>query len=104
MIQKMRNKSVMGQLKTPKLFDTNIKPLLIESRLGHHEEFFNMTSRFKEVLTDDRQDRNMVLPICGYQGHRRGDRSQNYFGKSFRDVTIQSKHLERQIRSKSPVM
>lgn len=94
----------MGMVKSPKLADTNLKPLLIESRLGHRDEFFNLTSRFQEVLTDDKKDRNMVLPICGYQGHRRGDRSQNFFGKSYRDVTIQSKHLERQIRSKSPVM
>jgi len=43
----------------------------------------------------------MVIPVCGYGGHRRGDRSQNFFGKSFRDTTIQSKKLERGLRKSS---
>lgn len=40
----------------------------------------------------------MVIPVCGYGGHRRGDRSQNFFGKSFRDTAIQSKFLEREMK------
>jgi len=40
----------------------------------------------------------MVIPICGYGGHRRGDHSQNFFGKSFRETMIQSKCLERELR------
>ena len=43
----------------------------------------------------------MVIPIVGYGGHRRGDRSQNYFGKNFRDTTIQSKRLERNLMGNS---
>lgn len=43
----------------------------------------------------------MILPIAGYGGHRRGDRSQNFFGKSFRDTAIQSKRLERNLRKSS---
>jgi hypothetical protein len=40
----------------------------------------------------------MVVPVVGYGGHRRGDRSQNLFGKSFRDTAIQSKFIEREFR------
>lgn len=97
-----RNKSVLGTHKSPYI-DTTLKPILIETRLASHEEFFNLTNGFQQVLTDDKKDRKMVLPICGYMGHRRGDRSQNYFGKSYRETTIQSKHLERTFRSKSPL-
>lgn len=62
-----------------------------------------MTNGFKNALIDDKSDRRMILPVCGYMGHRRGERSQNYFGKSFRETTIQSKHLERGLRSRSPL-
>lgn len=68
--------------------DTTLRPILIESRLANHEEFFNLTNGFQQVLTEDKKDRKMVLPVCGYGGHRRGDKSQNYFGKSFRETTI----------------
>lgn len=85
--QTSRNKSVMGTHTSPKM-DTTLKPILIESRLANHEEFFNLTNGFQQVLTEDKKDRKMVLPVCGYMGHRRGDRSQNYFGKSFRETTI----------------
>ena len=43
----------------------------------------------------------MVVPVVGYGGHRRGDRAQNYFGKSFRETTIKSKCLERELGSVS---
>ncbi len=43
----------------------------------------------------------MVIPITGYGGHRRGDRSQNFFGKSFREVSLQSKKLQRDFKSPS---
>lgn len=89
-------------MKNQTLTQVQLKPLLIEGQLGTHEDFFKLSNRFKEALTNDRQDRKMILPISGYQGHRRGDRSHNFFGKSYRDITIQCKHLERAIRAGSP--
>lgn len=65
-----------------------IKPILIETALGTNENFWKLSNRFKEAVADDHADRRMVLPISGYQGHRRGDRSHNFFGKSYRDITI----------------
>jgi hypothetical protein len=36
-----------------------------------------------------------VIPIAGYGGHRKGETSENIFGKCFRDVSIKSKNIER---------
>jgi hypothetical protein len=60
-----------------------------------------MSDGFKQIFANDKKDQKMVIPIVGYGGHRRGDRSQNYFGKSFRDNAIQSKRLERNLRGSS---
>lgn len=80
---------------------TNIKPRIIESKVSEKEDFYNLSDGFKRIFADDKKDRKLVIPVVGYGGHRRGDRSQNYFGKSFRDTTIQSKCLERNFRSNS---
>jgi hypothetical protein len=37
----------------------------------------------------------IVIPIAGYGGHRKGEKSENLFGKCFRDVSIKSKIIER---------
>jgi len=34
------------------------------------------------------------VPIAGYTGHRMGYRSQNFYGKNYRDCSIQSKILQ----------
>ena len=57
-----------------------------------------MTDGFKNVFTNDKKDRKMVISVVGYSGHRRGNRSQNFFGKSYRDVSLQSKQLEREMQ------
>ncbi len=77
---------------------THVKPKLLESKVSANEKFFNLTDGFKQVFADDSKDKSLVIPVVGYGGHRRGDRSQNFFGKSFRDTTLQSKYLEREFR------
>lgn len=63
-----------------------------------------MSDGFKKIFTKDKKDQKMVIPITGYGGHRRGDRSQNFFGKSFRETSLQSKKLQRDLTvPKSPV-
>jgi len=78
-----------------------VKPKVLESRISTSESFFNLSDGFKRVFSNDARDRRMVVPVCGYAGHRRGDRSQNFFGKSFRETSVQSKFLERQFRKKN---
>ena len=74
-----------------------MRPRLIESRVSNREAFFNMTDGFKNVFTNEGKDRRMVISVVGYSGHRRGNRSQNFFGKNYRDVSLQSKLLEREL-------
>jgi len=52
-----------------------------------------LSDGFKKVFAKDKADEKMIIPISGYGGHRRGDRSQNFFGKSFRESSLQSKKL-----------
>jgi hypothetical protein len=37
----------------------------------------------------------MKLPVVGYSGHRKGEKAENLFSKSFRDTTMQSQKLLR---------
>jgi hypothetical protein len=77
----------------------SVKPRLLEGKVGLQEKFFSMTDGFKKVFACDSKDQKMVIPVVGYGGHRRGDRSQNLFGKNFRETTLQSKCIEREFRS-----
>jgi len=79
----------------------SVKPRILESKVSTNPEFYNLSDGFKRIFADDKKDRKVVIPVVGYGGHRRGDRSQNFFGKSFRDTTIQSKCMERNFRSQS---
>jgi hypothetical protein len=72
-----------------------IKPMLLESSLDSNEAFFKLSARMQSIFLNDKQDTKMVLPTSGYAGHRRGVNSRNFHGKSEREVTIQSKLLER---------
>jgi len=72
---------------------------MLENRAVRNSEFYTLSEGFKKVFTCDKADQKMVVPVVGYGGHRRGDRSQNHFGKSFRETTIKSKVLERDFRS-----
>jgi hypothetical protein len=72
---------------------------MLENRAVRNSDFYTLSEGFKKVFTNDRRDQKMVVPVVGYGGHRRGDRSQNLFGKSFRETTIKSKVLEREFRS-----
>lgn len=61
-----------------------------------------MSNDFRSKLQkEDKRDQKMVIPISGYSGHRRGVKSQNFFGKSFREVSLQSKKLQRELSHES---
>ena len=70
------------------LNDFNVKPKILESKISQREDFFALSDGFKRIFSTDRKDEKLVLPIAGYGGHRRGDRSQNFFGKSFRETSL----------------
>jgi len=71
----------------------DVKPKILESKVSTKTDFFNLSDGFKKIFAADKQDQKLIIPISGYGGHRRGDRSQNFFGKSFRETSLQSKKL-----------
>ena len=46
-----------------------------------------------ETQLSDRAE--VRIPAVGYAGHRTGYKSQNFYGKNFRDCAIQSKMVQR---------
>lgn len=68
--------------------DFNVKPKVLESKISQRDDFFNLSDGFKKIFAKDPKDVKMIIPIAGYGGHRRGDRSQNFFGKSFRESSL----------------
>ena len=85
------------------LKDVDVKPRLLESRVTEDGNFMKLSDGFRRVFANEKEDKKIILPIAGYGGHRRGDRSQNFFGRPFREISIQSKRLQRQLEmSTSP--
>lgn len=101
-----------------------LKPSLIESRVAESPDTFNKLGEgFKKLFLDNNASqmvtrgglssqklipppafaayagggspKPIVIPIAGYGGHRKGETSENLFGKCFRDVSIKSKIIER---------
>ena len=52
-----------------------VKPRVLESKVSEHQEFYNLSDGFKKIFGEDRQDRKIIIPVVGYGGHRRGERS-----------------------------
>jgi hypothetical protein len=77
-----------GGFSTANFKQFDVKPRLLETRIVDDDRFLKISEKFKRVFSGDREDQRLVLPISGYGGHRRGDRSQNFFGKPFREITI----------------
>jgi hypothetical protein len=77
--------------------EAEVKPKLLESKIVNKQSFFSLSNGFQKVFANER-DKKLSIPIAGYSGHVRGDKAQNYFGKTFRDTAIQSKRLERSLQ------
>jgi hypothetical protein len=74
--------------KKGKSVEMNIKPRVLESRASARPGFFRLSDGYQKVFSNDNSDSKMVVPVCGYAGHRRGTSSQNFFGKSYKETTI----------------
>lgn len=75
----------------------DVKPRLLESRVTEDNNFMKLSDGFRHIFAKEKDDKKIILPIAGYGGHRRGDRCQNFFGKPFRQISIESKRLQRQL-------
>jgi len=84
---------------TSKLALPLIKPRLLESGVVP-ESFARLGEGFKRVFIGNdaqklRVKKPVVIATSGYTGHRKGERSENLFGKCFREVSLNSKAIER---------
>ena len=80
-------------------YDVDVNARILESKVSSQKDFFALSDGFKKVFSSDLSDQKMVIPISGFGGHRRGDRSQNFFGKCFRETSLLSKKLQRDMQS-----
>lgn len=56
--------------------ELDLKPRVLELKAHDNNSFMNISPSFKQViLQQDRKDQRMVIPISGYGGHRRGEKS-----------------------------
>jgi hypothetical protein len=44
---------------------------------------------------DVKKQQDVSIPVVGYMGHTMSKKSQNFYGKNFRDCAIQSKMVQR---------
>lgn len=84
----------------------NVNPLRprLQTRDVRQSEGFKTMSAGMQIAMDSTKGREQAglpdntevkIPIVGYQGHRMGYQSQNFYGKTFRDCSIQSKMVQR---------
>ena len=85
-------------------FNVNpMRPRLKDRDVRTADEFQTMSAGFQIAMTSNkhREDNKMPdntkvqIPVVGYTGHRMGYKSQNFYGKNFRDCSIQSKMVHR---------
>jgi hypothetical protein len=98
-IQNMRS-SMTAKSRATNSFNpaaTRVKPVMFEKKTANARDFFGLSDGFKRLFANDAKDTNMRVPIAGYGGHTRGDRSQNFFGKTWRECALQSKKIERKL-------
>jgi len=61
--------------------EVQVKPKLLESRIASNKEFTQLGEGFKKIFSKDNDDQEKLkLPIAGYMGHRKGERSENLYG------------------------
>ena len=73
-----------------------LRPKLNTTDLNEKEDFQKLSETQKSALNSAKYRENlglpdnsqMNLPVVGYTGHRMAYRSQNFYGKNFRDCAI----------------
>ena len=59
-------------------FDLNpgpVKPVIFENKSCTSKDFFRLSDGFKRLFLNDNKDAQLKVPISGFGGHTRGDRS-----------------------------
>ena len=85
-------------------FNVNpMRPRLKDRDVRTAEEFQTMSAGFQIAMTSNKareeakmpDNTKVQIPVVGYTGHRMGYKSQNFYGKNYRDCAIQSKMVQR---------
>ena len=85
-------------------FNVNpMRPRLKDRDVRTAEEYQTMSAGFQIAMTSNkhREENKMPdntkvqIPVVGYTGHRMGYKSQNFYGKNYRDCAVQSKMVQR---------
>lgn len=73
-----------------------MRPKLNTKDITEHEEYEKLSQNQKSALNSTKyremlglpDKSEMKVPVVGYTGHRMGYRSQNFYGKNFKDCSI----------------
>ena len=69
------------------------------SKLGEGFKRLFVNSEFDSQLASSAlksaSPKPVIIATTGYTGHRKGEKAENLFGKCFRDVSLNSKAIER---------
>ena len=87
----------------------NVNPLRPRLKTGdaRSTEGYTTMSAGMQIAFDSQKPRQdaglpdnteVKIPVVGYAGHRMGYKSQNFYGKTFRDCSIQSKMVQRMVQ------
>ena len=67
------------------------------------EDFQTLSAGFQIAMTSNKHrevnqmpdNTKVQIPVVGYTGHRMGYKSQNFYGKNYRDCAIMSKMVQK---------
>ena len=85
-------------------FNVNpMRPRLKDRDVRTAEDFQTLSAGFQIAMTSNKHrevnqmpdNTKVQIPVFGYTGHRMGYKSQNFYGKNYRDCAIQSKMVQR---------
>jgi hypothetical protein len=85
-------------------FNVNpMRPRLKDRDVRTAEDFQTLSAGFQIAMTSNKHrevnqmpdNTKVQIPVVGYTGHRMGYKSQNFYGKNYRDCAIQSKMVQR---------
>ena len=60
------------------------------------KDYQGLSNGFKDLVdkNTDLTKKSIKLPVVGYSGHRPGNKAQNFYGKTFKECSMQSKWIE----------
>jgi hypothetical protein len=85
-------------------FNVNpMRPRLKDRDVRGTEDYQTLSAGFQIAMTSNKHreeqkmpdNQKVQIPVVGYTGHRMGYKSQNFYGKNYRDCAIQSKMVQR---------